>query len=95
MDEKKIDVFVGGLGEEEREFLRQDIDDPDTLMTSERIPLMEKIDQNLLVDTIPRRDPRFWAGEPPEKDLELGIGRRVAWQTPLHREAVRWALEES
>ncbi|MEM1599103.1 MAG: AAA family ATPase, partial [Pyrobaculum sp.] len=40
------------------------------------------------------RDPWFWVGElPPEKDLELGIGRRVAWQTPLHREAVRRALE--
>jgi len=31
---------------------------------------------------------------PPERDLELGVGRRVAWQTPLHREAVRLALGE-
>ena len=29
----------------------------------------------------------------PRKGLELGVGRRVAWQTPLHREAVRRALE--
>jgi len=39
------------------------------------------------------RDPWFWVDEPPpEKDPELGIGRYVAWQTPLHREAVRRAL---
>ncbi|GAB6944937.1 hypothetical protein JCM14467A_17190 [Vulcanisaeta sp. JCM 14467] len=35
-----------------------------------------------------------WIDEPPpERDPELGIGRYVAWQTPLHREAVRKALE--
>ena len=97
VDEKKIDVFVGGLGEREKELLRQAVEDPDSLITREGIPLMEKlVDQNLIVDTIPRRDPRLWAGEPPpERDSELGIGRRVAWQTPLHREAVRRALEEA
>jgi len=31
---------------------------------------------------------------PPERDLELGIGKHVAWHTPLHREAVRRALQE-
>jgi len=31
---------------------------------------------------------------PPERDPELGIGRYVAWRTPLHREAVRRAIEE-
>ena len=25
-------------------------------------------------------------------DPELGIGKNVAWQTPIHREAVRMAL---
>mgnify|MGYP001772883163 CR=1 FL=1 len=30
---------------------------------------------------------------PPEKSLELGIGKYVAWQTPLHREAIRKVLE--
>jgi hypothetical protein len=34
--------------------------------------------------------PWFWIDEPPpEKDLELGIGKDVAWQSPLHREAVK------
>jgi len=51
-------------------------------------------DLNLIVDTIPERDPLLWAGEePPEKDLGLGIGRRVTWQTPFHREAVKKALK--
>ena len=32
---------------------------------------------------------------PPETDPELVIGRNVAWQTPIHREAVRRALREA
>nr|WP_181953840.1 ATP-binding protein [Pyrobaculum arsenaticum] len=94
-DVKKIATLVSALGEEERELLRRAVDDPDVLYTREGIPLMDKlVDMNLVVDTLPERDPWFWVGElPPEKDLELGIGRRVAWQTPLHREAVRRALE--
>jgi hypothetical protein len=41
------------------------------------------------------RNPELWIDEPPpEKDPEIGIGRHVAWQTPLHREAVRKALEK-
>ena len=39
------------------------------------------------------RDPIFWIDEPPpERDPELGIGKEVAWQTPLHREAVKRAI---
>jgi len=50
---------------------------------------------NLIVDGIAFRDQYLWIDEPPpEKDLELGIGRHIAWQTPLHREAVRKALVE-
>ncbi len=42
-----------------------------------------------------RRNPALWVDQPPpERDLELGIGRSVAWQTPIHREAVRMALRE-
>jgi len=43
-----------------------------------------------------KREADLWMDQPPpEKDLELGIGRRVAWQTPLHREAVRSALRSA
>ncbi len=42
------------------------------------------------------REPQFWIDEPPpERDLELGVGRHVAWQTPIHRKAVRRALKEA
>ncbi|ABP50460.1 hypothetical protein Pars_0875 [Pyrobaculum arsenaticum DSM 13514] len=45
---------------------------------------------NIIVDAIPR-GPRFWE-PPPGRNPELGIGRRIARQTPLRREAVRKAL---
>jgi hypothetical protein len=27
-------------------------------------------------------------------DLELGVGRHIAWQTPIHREAVKRAITQ-
>jgi len=54
----------------------------------------ELIAKNLIVYNMYERDPRFWIDEPPpERDEELGIGRDVAWQSPLHREAVKRAME--
>jgi hypothetical protein len=39
------------------------------------------------------RDSCFWVDQPPpERDPELG--KNAAWQTPIHREAVRRALEK-
>ena len=95
VERQKIDILINELKDAEKELLRRAVDDPDVLITREGIPLMNKlVDQNLIVDAIPPRDSRFWAGEvPPERDPELGIGKRVAWQTPLHREAVRRVLE--
>jgi hypothetical protein len=41
------------------------------------------------------REPWLWIDQPPpQKDLEIGIGKYVAWQTPLHREAVKRTLEK-
>jgi hypothetical protein len=52
--------------------------------------------KNLIVYNIYERKQVFWIDQsPPEKDSELGIGKNVAWQTPLHREAVKRALEET
>jgi hypothetical protein len=64
-------------------------------MQRERIPLLNKlVELNLVVDDIVFRDEFLWIDEPPpEKDLELGVGRYVAWQTPIRREAVRKVLE--
>jgi energy-coupling factor transporter ATP-binding protein EcfA2 len=95
-EKKRLTLFAGSLSPEEREWLRQAVEDPDTLFARERIPLMEKlIELNLIVDSVPRRESWLWVDEPPpEKEPDLGIGRRVAWQSPLHREAVRRALKE-
>jgi len=78
-----------------RRWLEDAVRDPDALWspdTPEEL-VEELVARNLIVYNMYSRDPWFWVDEPPpEKDLELGIGRYVAWQTPLHREAVRRAL---
>jgi hypothetical protein len=94
-DFKKLNAFTPSLSADERRWLLEAVEDPDTLLTRERMQLLNKlVELNLVIDAIPEREPRRWIDEPPpEKDLELGVGRHVAWQTPLHREAVRRALE--
>ena len=55
----------------------------------------ELVEKNLIVYDIYFRNPELWIDEPPpDRDSELGIGRYAAWQTPLHREAVKVALKE-
>lgn len=93
---KKLDVFVLSLSSDERSWLCEAVGDPDALYSRERIPLLYKLlELNLIVDEIEFRDPELWIDEPPpEKELELGIGKLAAWQTPLHREAVKKVLGE-
>jgi energy-coupling factor transporter ATP-binding protein EcfA2 len=95
-ERKKLAALLPSLSSEEREWLRQAVEDPDTLLARERIPLMEKlVELNLIVDSVYKREDWLWIDQPPpEKDPDLGIGRRVAWQSPLHREAVKRALKE-
>jgi len=51
--------------------------------------------RNLIIYNMYDRRPSFWVdAPPPERDPGLGIGKNVAWQTPIHREAVRRALEK-
>jgi energy-coupling factor transporter ATP-binding protein EcfA2 len=80
-----------------RGWLEQAVENPDTLWspeaTEELIDALEE--KNLIIYNMYDRDPYFWIDQPPpERDPELGIGKNAAWQTPLHREAVRRALEE-
>jgi hypothetical protein len=81
-----------------RKWLEQAVRDPDILWGPE-VPedlISQLIEKNLTVYLLPQRDQWFWIDmPPPEKDPELGIGRYVAWQTPLHREAVKRALAYS
>jgi len=94
--ERDIRGAIASLGREEIEILRKALDDPDTIFRSFRNPAAQKLEKllielNLIID-VWERD-KFWIDvPPPEKDLELGIGEYYAWQTPLHREAVRRAL---
>ena len=55
------------------------IEEPDTLLTRERTPLLDKlIERNLVVDDIPPRT--LWIDTPPpEKAPELEIGKHAAW----------------
>jgi len=80
-----------------RKWLELTVEDPDNLWSPE-VPeeiINELIARNLIVYFLRDRDPELWIDEPPpERDLEVGVGRYVAWQTPIHREAVKKALEK-
>lgn len=80
-----------------RGYLEAVVEDPDAV-SEPGFPeelRAELIERNLITYDIYFRDPELWVDEPPPgRDLELGIGRYAAWQTPLHREAVRAALRE-
>ena len=79
-----------------RSVLEKAVEDPDTLWSfdADEEPVKELVERNLIVYFLSKRDPKLWIDEPPpEKDLEIGVGRYVTWQTPLHRKAVRKALE--
>ena len=78
-----------------RTWLEAAINDPDALWKpdapSELID--ELVKRNLILYFMSDRDQRLWIDQPPpDRDLELGIGKYIAWQTPLHREAIRKAL---
>jgi len=54
--------------------------------------IKQLVERNLILYNIYEREEIFWVDAPPKRDPELGIGKNVAWQTPIHREAVRMAL---
>jgi len=80
-----------------RSWLEKAVEDPEALWSPD-IPeelKAELIRRNLIIYNMYDRDQVFWVDQPPpERDPELGIGKDVAWQTPLHREAVRRVLKE-
>ncbi|MEM1610719.1 MAG: ATP-binding protein [Sulfolobales archaeon] len=81
-----------------RGWLERAVEDPDALWEPDAPQelVKELIERNLIIYFLSRREPRAWIDNPPpERDPELGIGRYVAWQTPLHRIAVRKAITEA
>jgi hypothetical protein len=92
-EEKLTPLFINKW----RSWLEEAVEDPDILWSpSAPEELINELEaRNLIVYFLRDRDLELWIDKPPpERDLELGIGKRVAWQTPLHREAVRRALIE-
>ena len=92
----KVKKFTREFIEVWRKYLEKAVEDPDTLSDVNVPEKLRKalIRRNLIVYDMYDRDPELWVDEPPpERDQELGIGRYVAWQTPLHREAVKKSLE--
>ena len=80
-----------------RGWLERAVEDPEALWSPDAPEelINQLVEKNLIVYNMYERDQAFWVdAPPPERDPELGIGRDVAWQTPLHREAVRRALRE-
>jgi hypothetical protein len=70
------------------------VEDPDALRgRGAPEALVNELERrNLVMRFLPDRIARLWIDQQqPEKDLEIGIGRRVARQTPLRREAAEKA----
>ena len=79
-----------------RRWLQEAVEDPEALWSPDAPEELIKqlVEKNLIVYNMYNRDPYFWIDQPPpERDPELGIGKNVAWQTPIHREAVRRVLD--
>jgi dephospho-CoA kinase len=94
VEEKRLTPeFISKWGK----WLELTVEDPDNLWSPE-VPeeiINELIARNLIVYFLRDRDPELWIDEPPpERDLEVGVGRYVAWQSPIHREAVKRVLEK-
>jgi len=87
---RKLEALASSLNDEEKKWLIEATKDPDTLFVRERLGLLKRlVEANLIIDTLPERTYDEWIDQPPpERDLKIGVGRYIAWQTPLYREAV-------
>jgi hypothetical protein len=78
-----------------RSWLEKAVEDPEALWSPDAPEELIKqlVERNLILYNIYERQQIFWVDQPPpERDPGLGIGKNVAWQTPIHRESVRMAL---
>jgi hypothetical protein len=81
-----------------RSWLEEAVEDPEALWSPDAPEelIRQLVERNLILYNIYEREQIFWVdAPPPERDPELGIGKNVAWQTPIHREAVMRALRET
>ena len=96
VEEKNLAALLRGLRPESLEALRLLVEDPgaaEERVLGDRELLGLLVDHNL-VSVIPERRESLWLDNvPPARDRVLGIGGSVAWQTPLHRDAVAHVLQ--
>ena len=97
---RRLDRLAATLTDREAEILEEAIENPDRLFERLGEPEAQKLERRLvelnMIAEVWDRSEHLWFDEPPpERDPGLGIGRFYAWQTPLHREAVKRALEET
>lgn len=98
--ERRLSYFMKTLSRREQELLYEAVEDPDTLWIHLEDPRAQKllnrlIEMNMVVELWDRSEDAWIDIPPPEKDLSIGVGRYIAWQTPLHREAIRKVLLSS
>ncbi len=95
---RNLERFVASLSKEERNILYESVHNPDYLWKNLAEPQVQKLFQklielNLIIEIWDRKQYLWIDTPPPECDPELGIGKYLAWQTPLHKEGVRIILE--
>jgi hypothetical protein len=80
LETKALRDFATALTGEEREWLKQAAEDPDTLFARERLPLLRKlVEANLAVDNMYDREPWLWTDQPRLKGIwKSGSVRGVA-----------------
>ncbi len=95
-EEKSLATLLRGLRPGSLETLRLLVEDPSSAeerVLEDRELLGLLVDHNL-VSVIPERRESLWLDNvPPARDKVLGIGESLAWQTPLHRDAVAHVLQ--
>jgi len=91
----KAKGITAGFVEKWGRLLREAVEDPDALWSAEGEELAGELEaRNLIIYNLHDRSEKLWIDQPsPQKDPELGIGKHAAWQTPMHRGAVRRALK--
>ncbi len=98
--ERNLAGLVKTITQAEKNLLYEAVEDPDTLWENlerrEAQELLKKlVELNMVMELWDRSNNAWIDTPPPLKDLELGIGEYIAWQTPLHREAVKQVVSTS
>jgi len=97
---KRLKAFIASLNNKEKEALKETLQDPDMILEKLREPETQQLERklielNLIIEVWDRNEWSWIDTPPPEKDLEFGIGKYYAWQTPIHKEAVKRTLDQA